>query len=224
MEIYAGAVFDMDGLLIDSEPLWDWALVTVFREMGVEFTSRMKHETTGLRLKEAIELWRSWFPDLPFEHGELDSRLIELMVARMDSVAAKPGAVSTVRLCRDAGCRIAVASSSPPAIIHAGLARLGIADHFDVVVSAQEEVQGKPHPAVYLTAARVLGLEPARCIAFEDSLNGLKAAVAAGMHCVAVPEAHNRSQQGFALAHRVLASLEEFREDFLRPASGWNRN
>jgi sugar-phosphatase len=214
---FQGAIFDMDGLLIDSEPHWDWALVAVFRELGAEFTERMKRETTGLRLKEAIDLWRTWFPGLALEHGPIDARLTALMVERMALVTPKPGAAEAVRLCREAGCRLAVASSSPPDIIRAGLERLGVARLFDAVVSAVDEEHGKPHPAVYLTAARALGVEPGRCIAFEDSLNGLKAAVAAGMHCVAVPEAHNQGHPGYAIAHRVLGSLREFTREHLAP-------
>ena len=111
---------------------------------------------------------------------------------------------------------MAIASSSMPEIIEAAVDLLDARDLFQALVSAEGEAHGKPHPAVYLAAAKRLGLEPGQCIAFEDSVFGLQSAKAAGMHCVAVPEAHNRSRPEYGIADRVLESLEGFRPEFLR--------
>jgi sugar-phosphatase len=114
-----------------------------------------------------------------------------------------------------------VASSSPPEVIAAGLERLGAVGRFHTVLSSEGESHGKPHPAVYLSAAAGMGIDPRRCIAFEDSVPGVRAAKAAGMFCVAVPEEHNRGRAEYAIADRVLESLEEFTAEFLAgPAAG----
>jgi sugar-phosphatase len=95
------------------------------------------------------------------------------------------------------------------------LDRIGVAEFFHSIVSAENEPQGKPHPAVYLTAAGKLGVPSAECIAFEDSLPGLQSAKAAGMYCIAVPETHNHGDPRFAAADKILASLEDFQPRWL---------
>lgn len=215
MERFKAAVFDMDGLLLDSEPHWDVVIEAVLGEQGVVLTESIRNLTVGMRLEETLGIWRAHFPAAVLEKAHIGARLAEGMRERMRHVEAKPGAVEAVRLCHEAGCRLAVASSSPSEVIAAGLRRLGIAELFHAVVSADGEPQGKPHPGVFLTAARRVEVPPEDCIAFEDSLNGMKAVLAAGMHCVAVPEAHNQGHPAFDAAHRRLVSLLEFRPEFL---------
>lgn len=215
MERFKAAVFDMDGLLLDSEPHWDMVIEGVLGELGVVLNETLRNLTVGMRLEETLGIWRAHFPHAVLEKAHIGDRLAAGMRERMQHVEAKPGAVETVRLCREAGCRLAVASSSPVGVIAAGLQRLGLAEHFHAVVSADGEPHGKPHPGVFLTAARSIGVAPRECIAFEDSLNGMKAVLAAGMHCVAVPEAHNQGHPDFDAAHRRLTSLREFRPEFL---------
>jgi sugar-phosphatase len=217
MGLFKGAVFDLDGLLIDSEPVWMWAQTKAFRELGVELTEAMQLATTGLRMMEALQVWRGYFPAIEIDPVKMRPRLAELVGGRLrESGRAKPGALEVLELCRRSGCRMAIASSSMPDIIEAAVERLGAGHLFDILVSAEGEAHGKPHPAVYLAAARNLGIDPAECIAFEDSVFGLRSAVAAGMHCVAVPEAHNRGRPEFAIAHRILESLEQFEEGHLK--------
>lgn len=212
---FKAAIFDMDGLLLDSEPHWDAVIELVLSEAGVVLTDAMRQATIGMRLEETLGLWRGWFPGAALDREHVRKRLAEGMTGRMGQVQPKPGAVEAIRLCRESGCRLAVASSSPAEMIAAGLARLGVADCFEAVVSADGEAHGKPHPAVFLSAARTVGVPPAACIAFEDSLNGVKAVLAAGMHCVAVPEAHNHGHPGFDAAHLRFRSLEELRSGHL---------
>jgi sugar-phosphatase len=214
--MFPGAVFDLDGLLIDSEPVWMWAQTKAFRELGVELTEAMQLATTGLRMMETLEVWRGYFPHIEIDAVKIRSRLSELVGGRLrESGEAKPGALKVLGMCRESGCRMAIASSSMPEVIEAAVERLGARHLFDALVSAEGEAHGKPHPAVYLSAARKLGVDPAECIAFEDSVFGLRSAVAAGMHCVAVPEAHNRGRPEYAIAHRILDSLERFEAGFL---------
>jgi sugar-phosphatase len=191
-------IFDLDGLLIDSEPLWRRAEIEVFGRHGLHLGEEQCLETTGLRIDEVVRHWGQ-----PAEAAaEIVDRVIELV--RVEG-SPKPFAVESVREARRRTEKLALASSSPERLIEATLGKLGIRDVFDAVVSASSEPYGKPHPGVYLTtAARLGGVAPTECVAIEDSLNGVIAAKAARMRCVAVPE---RADARFAIADVVLSSL-----------------
>jgi mannitol-1-/sugar-/sorbitol-6-/2-deoxyglucose-6-phosphatase len=199
-------IFDLDGLLIDSEPLWRRAEIEVFARAGLVLTDAQCAETTGLRLDEVVRLrmqqHRAWHTLSEADAIEaIHARVVELL--RAEGVA-KEGAREAVRYVASKGVRVALASSSAMRVIDAALARLGLASSFEVVRSAEHEPYGKPHPGVYLTTAQALGVAPTACVAIEDSLNGLIAAKAARMRCVAVPE-HDDAR--FALADLTLRSL-----------------
>lgn len=217
MPAFKGAVFDMDGLLLDSERVWERAQITTFGEMGLTLTLDMQRATTGIRMAECFGMWQGFFPGSILEPERIRRRLLELVGGEIRTAGViKPGAERAIELCVAAGCRIGLASSSPPEIIAAGLERLGMARHFSAVASSEAETHGKPHPAVYLTSAARLGAEPEACIAFEDSIPGVRAAKAAGMYTVAVPEEHNRGRPEYAVADLVLDSLEDLREAVLK--------
>jgi beta-phosphoglucomutase-like phosphatase (HAD superfamily) len=219
--LFQGAIFDLDGLLVDSEPIWARAQKAALGELGAALSASMQRETTGLGLDAAMKLWKDWFPRVDLDPTRIRLRLLDLATGMFaQSGQAKAGVLRTLRMCGDAGCKLAVASSSTPLFIRSALAHIGAADLFQAIVSGEDETKGKPHPAVYLTAARRLGIDPAECIAFEDSLHGLRAAKAAGMYCVAVPEAANRDHPGFGIADIILASLEDFEPDRLRKTPG----
>jgi sugar-phosphatase len=181
------AIFDMDGLLIDSEPLWHIAEIEVFATVGVALGREDCLRTTGLRIDEVVRYWyreRPWPGcDVAATAAAVVGRVRALILERG---AAKPGADHALAVARTAGLRLALASSSPRLLIDAVLARFGW--RFAVVHSAEDEARGKPDPAVYLSAARLLGTAPAHCVAIEDSGAGVSAARAAGMRCVVVPD------------------------------------
>lgn len=213
---FAGAVFDLDGLLIDSERIWEQAQMAVFAELGLELTLEMQRAATGTRLQEALRIWQGFFPDAVLDPASINARMNAMVIAEFRRTgSAKPGALRVLDLCRAGGLRMAVASSSPPEVIAAALDGLALTERFSAVVSAALETHGKPHPAVFLSAARRLGVDPAQCIAFEDSVAGVRSAKAAGMFCVAVPESHNRGRPEYGLADRVLDSLEDLPEAIL---------
>lgn len=200
-------IFDLDGLLIDSEPHWRRAEAEVFARAGLALTDEDCAATTGLRIDEVVRLRRA---EAPGWHTLTEADAVEAILARVVALLeteadAKPGAVAAVQRAKAAGARVALASSSPARVIRAGLARLGLAGAFEVVQSAEHEPLGKPHPGVYLATAARLGVPATACVAVEDSVNGMVAAKAARMRCVAVPE---RPDPRFALADVVLASLE----------------
>lgn len=203
------AIFDMDGLIIDSEPLWRLAEREVFARVGLELSEDDCRTTTGLRSDEVVGHWferRPWNGPSPAEvHRDLDERVIELIIRRG---GALPGARRAISLCRDADLRLTLASSSSHELIDAVLSTLGLEEVFEIVCSGVEEERGKPDPAVYLTTVGRLGLPAADCVAFEDSVAGVRAAHGAGCRIVAVPAAEDFDDPGFDLADVKLTTLE----------------
>lgn len=197
-------IFDMDGVLVDSEPLWRKAEVRVFGEAGLRLTEDDCKSTMGLRLDEVV---RTRLPKLAAPARAA------IEVAIMDGVIdlvrrsgePKPGAIHAVTTVVARGLPVGLASSSPLRLIEATLERIGLAGAFRVVHSAEHEPYGKPHPAVYITAAERLGVRPEACLAIEDSLRGLVSAKAASMRCLLVPE---EPDPRHVLADMVLPSLE----------------
>src|SRR5215210_6732438 len=207
-------IFDMDGVLIDSEPFWQESEMEVFGRAGLALTREMCLQTMGLRVDEVVGYWRSKraFDDAPA--GALEDAIVGGVVGRILSKGeAKEGAARALDFFRARGLRVALASSSAYRLIGAVTERLGLAGEFEVAYSAEEEEYGKPHPGVYLTTARRLGVAPAECVAIEDSFNGVLAAKSARMKCVAVPEPAQRHDPRFAIADAVLDSLADLNEE-----------
>jgi len=204
-------IFDLDGLLVNSEPLWRRAEAVVFRGLGIDLTDTELAATTGIRLDEVVRIrhrahpWNT--PSLPeVEQAILD----ELEILIRSDAGPTPGAVSTVRFFEERGLPLAVASSSPLRVIEAQLRKLALLDAFAVLRSAEFEKLGKPYPGVYLSTAAALNVEPRLCLAFEDSMPGLIAAKAANMRTVAVPDPEFARHPGFGVADLVLPSLEHW--------------
>jgi sugar-phosphatase len=205
--VISAVIFDMDGLLVSSEPLWRRAEIEAFAEVGVTLTEEMCLETTGLRIDQVVEHWRRRFGFTKRSHAEVRRNVLD-RVARLiaDEAAPLPGAIELVERAASE-LPIALASSSPHAIIDAVLDRFGARERFTVIHSADEEDHGKPHPAVFITTASRLDLPAVECLVFEDSFNGVLAAKAARMRCVAVPEEEHRDDPRFVIADRVLPDL-----------------
>ena len=205
------AIFDMDGLLIDSEPLWREAEVEVFGSLGVPMTEEMCRETIGVRLPEVVRHWHAKYPWQGESLDSVEARILEkigcLIVERSKPM---PGVTDTIKLLLDARFELAVASSSPLRLIHTALETFGLVEHFSVVHSAEFESEGKPHPAVYLSAISLLGADPGNCIAFEDSILGVQSAKSAGTWVIAVPDSVDISNPAIEAADVVLSSLTEF--------------
>lgn len=202
------AIFDMDGLLIDSEPLWRLAEQRIFGSVGVKLTDADCETTTGMRIDAVVEHWWQKRPWAGPTRAEVEATILDeverLIAARG---AAMPGVDLALEIFAGSGYRLGLASSSPRRLIDAVLESLGLEGCFEVVCSAVDEERGKPAPAVYLTAARHLGVEPGRCIALEDSVSGLRSAQAAGMHTIAVPERPPEPGSPLLEADLVLESL-----------------
>jgi sugar-phosphatase len=203
-------VFDMDGVLVDSEPLWREVEREVARGLGFELTDTDLEATTGVRIGEVVRGWHDRWPwERPPVEDVARSVVDGVGAAVRDRGAVLPGAVEAVRYARGVGVRVALASSSPRSLIGVVVERLGLAGAFDVLHSAESDAYGKPAPDAYLTTAGLLRVAPAACLAVEDSRIGVRAALAAGMRCVAVPE-RLPADGRFHGADLVLRSLEEF--------------
>ena len=205
-------IFDMDGLLIDSEPLWEEAEIKTFREVGVPITKEKTNETMGLRVDEVVEHWFSRYPWKSPSKKEVEVKVVERVIELIQERGkAQKGAEGIMRLFANKKVPMAIASSSQTEIINAVLGKLSIQKYFKVAHSAEHEPYGKPHPGVYITTAKKLNVEPESCLAFEDSPNGVLSAKAAKMKCIAVPDSAMRDNKIFFIADMVLGSLEDFR-------------
>ena len=219
----AAVVFDLDGLLIDSEPLWRQAEIEVFGSVGLRLSETDVRQTMGLRIDDAVRYWwdRSpWSGMSPVEvEGVITSQVAELVRV---SGTPMPGALEAVALCRRLSLPVAVCSGSRAVVIEAALGSLGIESEVSVWHSAEWEPLGKPHPGSYLSTAAKLGVDPVACLALEDSFNGALSAKAARMRVIAVPEAEVLDSPRWGFCDRRLASLHGFDEALIRSLEGRN--
>ncbi len=203
---FAAVIFDMDGVLVDGEPMYYGAASAVLAEDGIAFPLDRYKRYMGTKSG-----WNEFVEDLglPRSAAYYRERCGELVAAAYRAVdSALPGAVELVRGLRELGLPLAVASSSHRTNVETCLDRLGLADAFDVVVCGNDITHGKPHPDIYLRAAGLLGVLPRNCLAIEDAPAGIRAAHAAGMTCWAVRTDYTR---GLPLPHpeRTFVSLVE---------------
>lgn len=204
----------MDGLLIDSEPLWQKAEINVFRSVGVPLTRELCRETVGIRLDEVVRHWHEKYSWRGESLEVVEARILEEVSQLIVSHGKlMPGVRETIDMLSAATYELAVASSSPLRLIRTALETFGLIEKFSVLHSAEAEDKGKPHPGVYLSAMSRLGVDPCDCLAFEDSAVGVRAAKSAGAWVIAVPESADISCPTFADADVVLSSLTEFSMD-----------
>jgi HAD superfamily hydrolase (TIGR01509 family) len=212
-------VFDLDGLLLDTEQVWDGVREELVRERGGRWHQRAQADMMGMSSRE----WSRYMHDelgLPEAPDEINAAVVERMQGRYrEALPAIDGAVDAVR--RLAGrWPLGLASSSNRPLIDLALQELGIADLFLATVSSEEVERGKPAPDVYLETSRRLGVAPERAAAVEDSESGIRSAKAAGMLVVAIPNRHfPPGGDALALADVRLPSLAELSPDVVESAS-----
>jgi HAD superfamily hydrolase (TIGR01509 family) len=211
-------VFDLDGVIVDSEQVWDEVRERLAHERGGAWHDGAQADMMGMSSPE----WSRYMHErigLPESPEEINAEVVDRMLERYhESLPLIDGAVEAVRRLARA-FKLGVASSSNRPLIEVVLERAGIADLFAAVVSSEEVARGKPAPDVYLEAARRLGVEPARAAAIEDSSNGIRAAHAAGMRVIAIPNAHYPpAPDALALADVVVSSPRELTPELVDPA------
>lgn len=210
-------IFDMDGLLIDSEPFWRAAQRIAFASVGVDLTEQDLASTMGRRIDEVVSHWYHERPWNGASQKDIEARIVDKVIELIKTEGVpKPGVMHVLNLLKTEGMPLAIASSSATEIIDAVVDKFKIRSYFTHIYSAENETHGKPHPGVYITTASLLQTPPHRCLAFEDSPSGVLAAKAAKMQCVAVPHAEQKNHPNMKIADRVLASLEEFNAEMLK--------
>ncbi len=209
-------IFDMDGVLVNSEPLWRQAMEIEFARVGVELTSERCAETMGFRIDEVVKIWHARTPwEGPSCEAVSDRivRKVGKLISEKGQLMA--GVAKILNHFKMLGLPMAIASSSHLCLIETVVDTLNIRSHFDLLYSAEFETHGKPHPAVFIGTANKIGVAPRKCLVFEDSLHGVIAAKAAGMQVIAIPEPEKREERGFAIAEVQLNSMEEVNAELL---------
>jgi len=208
-------VFDLDGVIVDSEQVWDAVREQYTRESGGTYSESATRDMMGMSSLE----WSRYMHEVlgvPGTPEEINAAVVARMLERYsEKLPLIPGAVEAVRRCAERW-PLAIASSSNPELIDVVLDESGLRDVISVAVSSQEVARGKPAPDVYLEAARRLGVDPRRCAAVEDSHNGILSAKAAGMRVIAIPNPHfPPAADALADADVVLRSIEELTPDVI---------
>jgi HAD superfamily hydrolase (TIGR01509 family) len=187
-------LFDMDGVIIDSEPLWSEAERQLLTRRNLTYSEHLKPLLMGLDSREAVRILLRHYnldesvEDLVHERNQLVSELVQKHGQPI------PHAIDLVRRVRNAGLKTVLASSSPYSLVEIVVEKLKIGPLLDLVVSGDEVSRGKPAPDIYLAAAKTLGVVPECCLAIEDAPNGVRAAKAAGMRCLAITTSVSRAE------------------------------
>lgn len=209
-------IFDMDGVMIDSEPFWQETEKAVFAEIGIKLQQVELESTMGMRIDAVVAYWlkkRPW-DTTAFPPKSVENRIIHGVSKRVRELGKPlPGLFTALELIESCGLPIGLATSSDQRIIDAVLECFNIRERFKICVSARNEISGKPAPDVYLTAAKLLQVPSQNCLAIEDSANGLRAAIRAGMRSIAIPRPEYPDDEIFEQADYRLTSLDELKPE-----------
>jgi mannitol-1-/sugar-/sorbitol-6-/2-deoxyglucose-6-phosphatase len=210
-------IFDMDGLLINSEPLWSEAADEIFQQYNLRITPEQHAGTTGMRIKEFVIWWFTMYK-IPLEYAaEAEQKICRLVIDKVQTKGKAMGGIEHIfNFFIERKFKVGLASSSGMDLIDVVVDKLGIRNYLEALSSAAGLQYGKPHPQVYLDCAKNLNSHPLECICFEDSFNGLIAAKAARMKCVVVPSLHDSKLPKFNAADLKISSLLNFNELLLQ--------
>ncbi|RTL59908.1 MAG: hexitol phosphatase HxpB [Sphingobacteriales bacterium] len=210
-------IFDMDGLLIDSEPFWEEAGKETLEKFNVSLTPEQYASSTGLRTQEWLQHWFHHFnidaKHIPEAEEVVVQKAIEKIVANGEPM---PGVNYILEFFKERNFNIGLATSSPMSLANPVVDKLNIRSYLQTITSAEHLPYGKPHPQVFINCAVELNTTPLQSLVFEDSFNGMIAAKAARMKCVVIPAHHQQEQDKWKAADLQLKSLEEFDERTLQ--------
>jgi mannitol-1-/sugar-/sorbitol-6-/2-deoxyglucose-6-phosphatase len=207
-------IFDMDGVLLDSEPFWQEAEMEIFATVGIHLTREQCIETTGLPVTDVVQYRYAQHPWNHKSLKEVSNQILDNVELRVRLHAIPlDGAIDVLDFFNHRQMRTALASSSPMRLIKTVLEKFSLKNTFDIIHSAEQEEFGKPHPAVFLTTAKRLKVSPTHCLVIEDSFNGLIAAKAARMKTIVVPMNTQWHETRFDIADLKLESLTGFSQD-----------
>src|SRR5690554_2181985 len=206
-------IFDMDGVLINSEPLWKAAEIKVFETVGIDFVKVGGEKTVGLRIDEVVNYW---FEKYPWKNKSKEDVIHEIMEEMVTGIKTHgqpmTGVLEILEYFQSKNYKIGLASSSYQVLIDTCLEKLGISHYFQSTLSAQNFTYGKPHPEVYIQSAIALNSSPENCLVIEDSLNGMLAGKAAKMNVVAIPDRTHPISEKLIIADLQLNNLTELQQ------------
>jgi sugar-phosphatase len=205
----------MDGVLIDSEPLWKIAMEEVFHSVGCMITRKDFQKTVGLRIDEVISYWYDVVGWKKFSCQEVEDMIVQRMVELIrENGSPLPGVKETINYLKKEDFHIGLATSSYTILIDTVLDVLGLKEAFDFTRSAEHEEFGKPHPQVYLSVANALDVQPTQCLVVEDSLNGIISAKAARMKVICIPEKTHTPEPKLMVADYMFDSMIDMLDAF----------
>lgn len=204
------AIFDMDGLLLDTEPLWGKSMLRIAQKHQIPVTLQQFRETTGLKIYEVVHYWSIKYPWADSNVDLVVNEIVEDII-RLSKLEARvmPGVINLLQNLKGKGYKLGVATSSPQKMLEELIDYFKLGQYFQHLASADTVGFGKPHPAVFLECAKQLKSNPLQCVVFEDSINGVIAGKAARMKVIAVPDAAHYDDSRFAIADKKLRSLED---------------
>lgn len=201
-------IFDMDGVIINSEPLWQIAEKNIFSKLGIPVSEKEIKESSALTVIELCEMFYKKYPwgDKDFKKIEelIVNEVIQLIKTNHTEI---PGVKNILKFFRKRDYKIALASNSSHNLIEVVLKKVGVKEYFDFIVSASDLSRGKPDPEIYTFTAKSLGISPERCLVVEDSIVGVVAAKNAGMTVIAIPSNEDFDSKDFDLADLKIPSL-----------------
>ena len=211
-------IFDFDGTIVDTEPVWRRACMSIYHDLGVPMTDALMSETSGMPMSVALPYW---FKRFPWKDTRSIADLAHETVRRVLSIFEKDGPVlrdgakELLSRASEVSQKMAICSSSPESFIRSSIDALGVAEYFSVIRSSDSDGKHKPDPAVYLSTVRLLGATKSACVAIEDSVAGVTSACDAGVRCIAVPDARFVDLKKVSRADFVALSLNDVTRDVL---------
>ncbi|MBL7910856.1 MAG: hexitol phosphatase HxpB [Bacteroidia bacterium] len=203
-------IFDMDGVIIDSEPLWRRAMIKGFAQFGMPVSEDECRQTMGRRINEVVDHWLNYHSVTKYSSAEVELAIMDNLLELIESEGkAITGVLDLFTFCSEKKLKIGLATSSSERLMNAVLKKLKLEDTFNSAVSAEHLKYGKPHPEVFLICAENIGVPAEQCVVIEDSVTGAIAAKAARMQLVVVPDEDTKHPEKFAIADHTLPNMKE---------------
>lgn len=204
--MFKAVIFDMDGIVIDSEHLWEKTERILLHRKGLEYNTDYRNIILGLNQNDSAMLLKKRFNLLDSVDEIISERLDLLLELYESELQLNPGITELLDMIERKEACSALATSSPEKVVSYVLDKFGLEKYFDAVLSGDSVAKGKPYPDIYLLAARELGVKTGNCLVIEDSVNGVKSAKNAGMYCIAVPD-DRIDLSDFCIADEVAGSI-----------------